>query len=47
MIYELPVSAYERVTPVFKEGDNVRVMSVIEKNTKGKIWVDTSLWEET
>jgi hypothetical protein len=41
MIYELPASAYETVKPVFKDGDNVRVMSVIERNTKGKIWVDT------
>jgi GNAT superfamily N-acetyltransferase len=41
MIYALPESAYSKVREIFSDWDsNIRAMSVIEKNTKGKIWVD-------
>lgn len=41
MIYQLPKSKYETVKKIFKDWEyNVRVTSVIEKNTKGNIWVD-------
>jgi GNAT superfamily N-acetyltransferase len=41
MLYTLPKSAYDKVKGIFRNGEsNIRVMSVIEKNTKGKIWVD-------
>ncbi|MGC1121150.1 MAG: GNAT family N-acetyltransferase [Candidatus Methanofastidiosia archaeon] len=41
MLYTLPESAYSKVKGIFSDWEsNTRVMSVIEKNTKGKIWVD-------
>jgi GNAT superfamily N-acetyltransferase len=41
MLCTLPESAYGNVRKIFNDQkSNIRVMSVIEKNTKGKIWVD-------
>lgn len=41
MIYELPKPQYDKIKGIFKDWKyNVRVISVIEGNTKGKIWVD-------
>lgn len=43
MIYRLPESNYERVRGIFEDWQyNVRVISVIEQNTKGIIWVDST-----
>ncbi|MGD2248851.1 MAG: GNAT family N-acetyltransferase [Candidatus Methanofastidiosia archaeon] len=41
MLYTLPESAYDKVRKMFNDKKfNIRVMSVIERNTKGRIWVD-------